>query len=94
MNDEKPSNKSNFDAAQRVRAQDALNTAAASLEDQAFDAVVLMATYRNSDGNTVSVTANRGNWYAVHGLMYNMLDIRRGEAFAEGEQRFEKDNEP
>lgn len=71
--------------AERSRKHKVLNEALATIENEGFDAVVLMGTYVTESGGTTTIKSNAGNYHAQTGMM--LYEIRRREESASIEQR-------
>lgn len=82
------------DEREQERKKAAIASAADALAGEfGFDAIVLLATYQNEDGDSVAINESRGNWYAQSGLM-DFVRRRRGETAAiEQRELHEKDKD-
>lgn len=75
----------------REQAVELLNAHAARLSEH-FDAVLILASYMESDGTWAALSAGEGNWYARQGMASRFIEQPRAEEIA-NEIRREDDDE-
>lgn len=58
-----------------------------------FDGLVIIATYQQEDGATVTLSRTDGNWHAQNGAVRHWVDKRESRAGIEAVEEHEQDKE-
>ena len=76
----------------REQAVELLNAHAARLSEH-FDAVLILASYMETDGTWAAIQAGEGNWYARQGMAARFVEQPRAEDIANEIARSREDED-